>query len=291
MTLSISFRSMGVLFYLVTLVGVSAQTTVSPQPTQPAPQTSPVSSTGSVTISTSPTPVSQQQAMLQVYVQEQDALAKERQALIAQGATPEQLAAWRQQNATQLESQKQRVEAMAAASALQQMPTNRQPNIPPNASPTLADFMTEQTALANARAQMHNQIVQQITASGQSVTSAQISQMEQQAMQSFQQQHAAELQIQAQREQTLASASVQAPLQTPPPLHLPPNASPQLQAFLTTRNQLMRERIQLLNQYANADPSVRQAALQQWRHQNAGLIQQGQQQAQNLSQAATTTPN
>jgi hypothetical protein len=213
------------------------------------------------------------------------------QTLVAQGATSQQLAAWRQQNAALFAAQQQRTEAISAATALQPMPTNRQPIIPANASQTLTDFLTAQAMLANARAQIHNQIVQQITASGQSVTSVQISQMAQQEMQLFQQQHAADLQLQAQRLQTLANESAQTPLPTPPPLLLSPNVSPQLQALLTTKYQLMQERMQLQNQYANAAPSVQQAAMQQWQQLNAGTIRQLQQQAQNLSPAATTTQN
>jgi hypothetical protein len=280
---------MGVFIYLMSLVGVSGQTTLSPQPAQP---TSPVATTGPATVSI-PTQqtLSQQQAQVQAYQQEQFALAQAEQTLVAQGATQQQLDAWHQQNAAQFAAQQQRAEVISAASALQLIRTNRQPNIPPNASQTLSDFLTAQASLANARAQIHNQLVQQITASGQSVTPAQVSQMEQQEALTFQQQNASTLQLQAQRAQALASASVQTPLRTSPPLSLPPNASSQLQTFLTTQNQLMQQRIQLQNQYANAAPSVRQAAMQQWQQQNAGLIQQMQQQAQNLSQAATIIQN
>jgi hypothetical protein len=275
--------------YLMSLVGVWGQ---SVQPSQSAQQNSPVSSTGSTTVSI---PVqqtlSQEQATIQAFQQEQEALIKERQTLVAHGATRPQLASWFQQNAAQFEAQQQRAEVIAAVSTLKPMQTNNQPNIPANASQTLKDFLTTQAALANARAQIHNQMVQQTTASGQSVTLAQISQMEQQQTQIFQQQHAADLQLQAQRLQTLANESAQMPVQTPPLLHIPPNASPQLQAFLTTQNQLMQERIQLQNQYANAAPSVREAAMEQWHQQNAPRFQQLQQLAQNLSQASTPTQN
>jgi hypothetical protein len=200
---SIPFRWMGVFIYLMSLVGVWGQ---SAQPSQSAQQTAPLTSTGSTTAS----PISQEQATLQAFQQEQAALAQEQQALVAQGATHQQLTAWRQQNAAQFAAQQQRAEIMSAISALQPMQTNHQPNIPANASQTLKDYLTSQAALANARAQIHNQLVQQITASGQSLTLAQISQMEQQQMQLFRQQNAAVLQLQAQRVQTLANEAATA---------------------------------------------------------------------------------
>jgi len=279
MSISLFFRWKGMLFYLATTVASIAQIATTSQPAEQIASSLPAQQ------------LSQNQSTIAAFQQEQQALFQERQALIAQGATPGQLAAWRQQNAARIAAQQQRVQAISAASALRTMPTNRQPVIPANASPTLRDFLTTQASLANARAQIHNQIVQQAAASGRSLTSAQISQMEQQQMRLFRQQHAADFQLQAQRAQTLANASAQRPMQPLPPLRIPPNASPQLQAFLTTQYQLMQGRVALQNEYANATPSARQAALQQWRQQNAGQIQQLQQQAQSLSQAGTPTQN
>jgi hypothetical protein len=53
------------------------------------------------------------------------------------------------------------------------------------------------------------------------------------------------------------------------------------------QDQLMRNRIQLQNQYLNADPSVRLAIMQQWRQANAARFEQLQQLAQNLSTTIT----
>jgi hypothetical protein len=72
---------------------------------------------------------------------------------------------------------------------------------------------------------------------------------------------------------------------------IPPNATPQMAAYLTTRNQMRLARFQLMKQYANADPAVKKAALQAWYKQNASQIAQLRQQAENLSQASTTTTN
>jgi len=64
---------------------------------------------------------------------------------------------------------------------------------------------------------------------------------------------------------------------------MPPNASPQMQAYLTARDQLMRADVAFENQHINDDPATKQAALQQWQQQNATQIQQLQQMAQTLS--------
>jgi hypothetical protein len=207
---------------------------------------------------------------------------------VDQGATQDQLAAWRQQNAARFDAQQQRLQAMATASALQPLPVNMQPNIPVNASQTLKDFLTTQASLANAHAQIHNQLVQSMPSTA---SAAQVSQMQEQEGQMFQQQYSGDLQVQAQRAQILANESAQTPLPIPGPTVIPPNVTSQMATFLTERDQLMREQAQIWNQYATADPTVRQAAMQQWRQQNASLIQQFQQQVQNLAQASSPTPN
>lgn len=147
--------------------------------------------------------------------------------------------------------------------------------IPPNASPELKEFLENRATLANSMAQLRNQM-SQTQAGGTSM---------QEAMQQFRQQNKALLDRQTQLAQQLAQQSAQQPMKEPPPLHLPPNASPQLQAFLTARDQVMRDQIAMMNQYRTADPATRQAAMQQWRQQNAAKLQQLQQLAQNLSQA------
>jgi len=155
-----------------------------------------------------------------------------------------------------------------------------QANIPANASGALKDFLTMQASLANARAQIHNQLLQALPSGA---SQDQISQMRQQEEQIFQQQHAGDLQFQGKRGQTLAAESGLKPLPVPGPAVIPPNASRQLQAYLTARNTLMSAWVQLWNQYVTADPAIRQAALQQWQQQNAGRLEQLRAQARDLS--------
>jgi hypothetical protein len=279
MDTSILSCRIGVLFYLVTAVAGVGQVAASSQTIQ------------QVSSSPATEQVSQNQATLQAFQQEQRALARQERALEAGGATPQQLAAWHQENSAQFAAQEQRAEAMAITSALSLRRQNRQPRIPADASPALKDLLTTQAALANARAQIHNQLVQQATASGQSPTFAQVGKMEQQESQLFQQQNAAVLALQTQRSQVLANASAQTMRTVPAPLVIPSNATPQMAAYLTTRNQIRRGLVQIRNQYATATPAAREAAMQEWFKQNAGLIAQLRQQAQSLSQANTTTPN
>ena len=76
---------------------------------------------------------------------------------------------------------------------------------------------------------------------------------------------------------------------TPAPLQMPLNASPQLQAYLTARDQLMRDQIAFINLHRTDDPATRQAAMREWREQNATRFQQLQQEAQALTQTTVTT--
>ncbi|MDD5198835.1 MAG: hypothetical protein PHC88_03450 [Terrimicrobiaceae bacterium] len=226
-----------------------------------------------------PAPAPSRSSALETFQREQQALAVELSALLAKGATSQQLEAWRARNAARFAAQQQRARDMADASALEPMAAVAQPNIPADASPTLRDFLTRQTALANARAQIHNQL---LNALPMEVTEAQLREMQQKEAQLFAQQHAGELKAQSQRAQALGEESARIPLPAPGPTEIPQNATPQLQAFLTQRNQLARERIALWNQTLAADPTTRDSALQQWCRQNAARVQQLQSLARSI---------
>jgi len=144
--------------------------------------------------------------MLQDYQKQRQALMQERQKLIESRATEAQLQAWREKTAARFADLQDLAEAMGAASALHPKRTDRKPNIPANASPTLAAFLTTRAELGNARAKIHNQLLD--AAAGQELTPDQVRQMQEKERQLFLQQHAAELQLQAQRTQTLAVEAV-----------------------------------------------------------------------------------
>ena len=268
-----SFRWVGVLFYLGSVAGVLGQVGTSSEPVSSSPSRQLTSQN------------------LQAFQAEQLALARQEKALTGAGATPQQLQAWHQQNATLFALQRQRAETMAITSALSLRPTNRQPQIPPNASQALKDFIRTQNTLANVRAQIHNQLVRQATVSGQSLTLAQVNTMRSQENQLFQAQNASPLTLQNQRSRTLANTSSFLVRPVPGTVVIPPNASSQMATFLTSRNQIRQGLVQIRNQYANATPAVRAAAMQQWSEQNAALLTQYRQEAQSLSQASTTAQN
>ena len=110
-----------------------------------------------------------------------------------------------------------------------------------------------------------------------------------QALAQFAQQNAVLLQRQNDLAKSIAQKQAMNPLPAPPPLQLPPHASPQLKAYLTSRDQLRRDEIALLNQHLTDDYAARQAVLQQWRQQNADRILQLQLQAQALAPSTPST--
>ena len=210
----------------------------------------------------------------QTFVQEQQSLAQAEQALVAQGATQQQIQTWRTQNAARFAAQQQRAKdlatASASASATQPLPTISEVQIPPGASQEMIDFLTTQADLSNRAAQLHNQK----TPNADAV---------------FQQQNATALQAQQQRAQVIAAQQPFVAVPIPSSAPMPPNATPQMVAFLTLHNQLVQEEAQLRNQYVTATPTAREEAMQQWRQQNASRFQQLQQQAQNISATPVST--
>ena len=222
---------------------------------------------------------------LQTFQQEQGELAQEWLTLVAQGATQQQLDAWRQQNAGRFQAQQQLAQTLATASALQPMPVAARVDIPANASSTLTDFLTTLATLATARGQIHNQLLQAMPAGA---TQEQVNAMQQQEMQIFRQLHTGDLQLQQQRAQILDAESGSRPMPVPGPPVIPTNATPQLRAYLTARNALASDWTRVWNQNVTADPASRQAAIQQWQQQNAGRFEQLREKIQDLSNSTAT---
>lgn len=250
-------------------------------------QTTPTASASASQSSSLPT-LSFNQATLRVFQTQQQALAQSLRALLAQNPTPQQWQAWQQQNTVAMAAQQQRALALGAASALQPIPYITDVTVPDDASPTLSAFLVAQADLANARAQIHNQSIQQLSASGQTPATTQLGQMGQTEMQQFEAQNATQLQAQQQRAQTLAAEVAQQPIPVPPPLVIPAGISSVTAAYLRLHDQVMRDRVALMNQYRTATPDVQQAAWQQWEQQNAARVQQMQALAQNISPSAPT---
>ena len=220
------------------------------------------------------TPSQAFQATLSTFLTGQRKLAQQMDALMAQGATAAQLDAWRQQNAAAIQAQQKLAISLAAATPPQPIPYITDVTLPEGATQEMTDFLTTRADLANRFAQWHNQQIQGSSSAADT-------------MAAFQQQNAAELQAQQQRAQVLAAQSAAQPMPVPAPLVIPPGSTPQLKAFLTLRDQLMRDEIALRNANLSSTPAVRAAALQQWHQQNAARFQQLQQLAQNLSSSTS----
>jgi hypothetical protein len=229
--------------------------------------------------------ISGSSASLQTFGMENRALAREHETLLSQGATAQQIATWREQTAPEFESLQETAQQMSLKSELQPERTVRRVNVPRNASSTLSDFLTTRAELENARVQLRNQMLETLPSNP---TEEQIEAVMQQVRQVSQQQHSADWQLQAQRADALGAEPESRPLRLPEPPVMPPNAAPQLQAFIKARNALLKGRAQLWNQYLTADPVTRRAAMQQWRHQNASGLNQLSQLAAAL---ANSTPN
>jgi len=146
--------------------------------------------------------------------------------------------------------------------------------IPPNATPELKEFLENRATLT----QKMGALRQANPTGGQNV------------MQQFREQNKDLLARQQQLAQILSQQQARNPLPEPPPLQIPPNATPQMRDYLTARDQLMRDQVAFMNQHRTDEPAARQAAMQQWRQQNATRFQQLQQQAQGLAQTAQANP-
>jgi len=144
-------------------------------------------------------------------------------------------------------------------------------SIPADASPEMKEFMQNRATLMQKMAELCKQNPNTNGAPDPKIFAQ------------FQQENKALLQRQRELAQTIGQQQAKNPLPTPAPLQIPPNTSPQMQAYLTARDQLMREQIAFMNQHRTDDSAMRQAAMQQWRQQNATRFQQ-------LQQLAQTTP-
>jgi hypothetical protein len=148
------------------------------------------------------------------------------------------------------------------------------PAIPANATPEMKEFLQNQATLADKMEQLREQ--------------APNGTLSPQVFAQFRQENATLLARQSQLSQVIAQQQNKN-TPTAPPLQIPPKASPQLTAYLTLRDQLMRDEIAFMDQHKNDALAARQAAMQEWHKQNAPRFQQLQQLAQALPQTATVT--
>ena len=101
----------------------------------------------------------------------------------------------------------------------------------------------------------------------------------------FQQENKDLLQRQRELASKLAEQQVKNPLPPLRPLQVPPNATPQMKAYLTDRDQLMRDQVAFMNLHRTDAPAQRQVAMQEWRQQNATRFQRLKEEAQAIAQS------
>jgi len=163
-----------------------------------------------------------------------------------------------------------------ANAARPQYPFMPQANIPANATPEMKEFVQNRATLMEKMTRLRQQNPGTNGAPDPKLFVR------------FQQDNADLLKRQKELSQIISQQQARNPIPTPPPLQLPPNASPQLKEYLTARDQLTRDQIAFMNQHRTDDPATRQTAMQQWRQQNTARIQQLQQEAQALSKTTKT---
>jgi len=153
------------------------------------------------------------------------------------------------------------------------LPEDNKATIPVDASSEQKEFLENRAILMNNFARCHNQMLKSSADGTNAGTSQDLEKL-------FHEQNEALLQKQAQLSQVIAKQKILKPLPTPPPLQIPPQATPQMKAYLIARDKLNRDQIQTLNRYRTADPKAREIAMQQWQQQNAARLQELRQLAQ-----------
>jgi len=169
--------------------------------------------------------------------------------------------------------------SMARSYPGQAMSPMVRPTLPPNATPEMKEFYQNRTTLMEKMAELRKQNPNNTNGPPDQSIIAQ-----------FQQENAALLARQRELAQVIGQQQAKNPMPEPPPLQIPPNASPQMKDYLTARDQLMRDQIAFMNQHRTDESSARQAAMEQWRQQNTARFQQLQQQSQALAQNSQPTP-
>ena len=159
--------------------------------------------------------------------------------------------------------------------AAHNLPSQTGASLPETASPERKEFMQNQATLTEKMTELRKQ------------NSSTNGMLDPKVVARFQQENAGLLRRQKELSQIIAGQQAKNPVPAPPPLQIPSNASPQLKNYLTTHDQLMRDEVAFMSQHRTDAPATRQAAMQQWRQQNAGRFKQLQQESQALAQSAS----
>ncbi len=161
------------------------------------------------------------QALADDIQQEQDAIDDALISLEDQGATDDQIMAWRFQNQAILNAQTDRAALLSAYFTLSPMDYISDIEIPANASATAENFLVLNATLYNRFAEIHNELVQQ---NGGAISAANASAVEEAANDTFQEENAADLTTKSALSSQIADECDRQRMDTPV-LIIPANAS------------------------------------------------------------------
>lgn len=221
-------------------------------------------------------------ALLQAFQNEQETL-RSTLSTLESNSTPEQLASWHLLHAARLHAQDDRAQLVAAYADFKSLSFVLNVDIPDNATPELESFLVARANLHNQWAQLHNSLTGGVAVS--LATDAAIDKTEGTL---FQQENASALKTEDQLSRQVAEESARQPLEIPPPLEIPADASPEQSAYLIAQDQYERDEITAHNQACTGDRAQLDATLEEWHRQNAPRLEQIRQMAEALT---ATNPN
>ncbi len=211
----------------------------------------------------------------------QTALDQAADQLIAQGASETELMAWEDRNAPAFELQWERMNLLSAKQSFLPMDYVLEIRIPEDAASEMEDFLVGRANLQNLYAEVHNDLILQ---NSQAMTpeSAAILEITQQEI--FVQQNALALQKQTTLAIKLGDEASHETWDMPPPLTFPRDATPQIIAYLTVRNEIEQGQVAVHNRFCAGSQAQLETAVAQWNEQHADLLRKGNQLAQALAQ-------
>ena len=198
-------------------------------------------------------------------------LDKSEQALIAQGATDAQLDAWEIQNTHQFHELALKADLFSAYGHFIPLEIAVEIAIPDDATAEMEDFLIAKATVRNGYAQIHNQLAQE-AGSTITVKAALALQDKQEVL--FQKPWSEATQQLAVKAKVVADQSAHDRWEIPPPAVIPPGMDSQRAALLSVRSQIARGEALIHNANCRGSRDELEAAMQQWKQQNANLYQQ-----------------
>ncbi len=201
---------------------------------------------------------------LLAFQQVQKTLDQQFQGLIKMQASQLQIQTWQQQNALQFSGLQKQARYLAIASLSQTINYIYDVEIPEGATQEFSDYLATQADLFNRFAELHNQRLQNLSASSGT----------KELLDQYYQQNAAEIQIQQVRGQLLADQAARTSVTVPPPRPVPAGSSPQMAALLTLQDQIMQSQFRFQNQHISDDADTRRTAFLLWQQSNASQFEE-----------------